>query len=448
MNQTLKNPRHDDQNNELAAIKVLLKDEQVYKLASDIVSHGLNPLERLGVIKISGTGENDQEASYTAVEGNRRLCALKLLVDPELAPTNKQSQFKKLSKKWSAPNTIPCVLFSSRIAARPWLERIHNGPQEGIGRKSWDAEQKQRFSGGNKNKLAQAVLDHAQNANLISADRRKAILTTVQRFLANPTFRNTLGVDLKLQANDKITLLRPEAEFNVLLKTFLNELITGEIEKLLGKLPSRTKAADIVTYAMNLAQTPLDEATQENPNENEDVVEDENTEPEDLDNDENDGDGDESEEPDDDPPTPPTKPQKPTRIAHSNAIRDKLTSLDNYKLSSLYYSICAIQLKDHTAIASVGVWSFFECLTAAMGRNSTTSFGDFLNRGRMSQLGVGSGKALNAFDEAIQRLHRYGNTTKHSDTAGYFDSEQLVNDMATLKTLLLACIEDAINNQD
>ena len=60
----------------------LLGKEKVRKLAEDIATKGISPLDRLGV-----TAHPKVNDSYVAVEGNRRLCALKLLADPEKAPT-------------------------------------------------------------------------------------------------------------------------------------------------------------------------------------------------------------------------------------------------------------------------------------------------------------------------------------------------------------------------
>ena len=74
-----KNPRYlykvDD---DIKAIDKLCQEENVYELAKDISAVGLNPMDIFGV-----TQQND---NYIVVEGNRRLCAIKLLDDPELSP--------------------------------------------------------------------------------------------------------------------------------------------------------------------------------------------------------------------------------------------------------------------------------------------------------------------------------------------------------------------------
>src|ERR1700730_6460333 len=165
----LSNPRHEPYNAEAKAIARLCNKENVYPLARDIVKHGLNPLERLALValdKRKGTGAN---VSYYAAEGNRRLCALKLLNDPDLAPANLRKAFESLSEEWSSPiTTVAGAVFDDIESVNLWLDRIHNGPQGGIGRKDWNAEQKQRFDGGSKNRSAQALLDYAETEKMIT----------------------------------------------------------------------------------------------------------------------------------------------------------------------------------------------------------------------------------------------------------------------------------------
>jgi hypothetical protein len=49
--------------------------------------------------------------------------------------------------------------------------------------------------------------------------------------------------------------------------------------------------------------------------------------------------------------------------------------------------------------------------------------------------------------QALERTSEYGNTTKHHQTGAMFHSDQLNNDMATLKELILKCIEEAITKR-
>ncbi len=66
-------------------------------MAKDIAEHGLNPLELLALITL-----DDTKAGYYVSEGNRRICAIKLLNDPELAPAKHRKTFEKIAENIEA----------------------------------------------------------------------------------------------------------------------------------------------------------------------------------------------------------------------------------------------------------------------------------------------------------------------------------------------------------
>ena len=95
----LENPRHEPFENQDDVIEYLCHDERVLDLARDIVSNGLNPLELFALV-----AEGDD--IYYAAEGNRRLCAIKLLNDPDLAPADQRKDFERVSQSWSPIGTV------------------------------------------------------------------------------------------------------------------------------------------------------------------------------------------------------------------------------------------------------------------------------------------------------------------------------------------------------
>lgn len=217
----LKNPRHPNYQSEQEVITYLCRKEYVYELAQDLVANGLNPLELMAVIKTPG------QETYLAAEGNRRLCALKLLEDPQLAPKDQQKNFMRLAKRWNPYHSVRSIVFDDRDAVAHWLERIHGGLQGGIGRKPWDAEQKTRFTGDRKNLMAQQLLDYAQDEGMISTEQRAKKLSVVQRFLSNPIFKDALGIS----AHDDIEMhvIRAKEDFDIILKKFIEDIVSGEI---------------------------------------------------------------------------------------------------------------------------------------------------------------------------------------------------------------------------
>jgi len=220
------NPRHDPIDNEPEIVAHLITHEKVKNLAADIARRGTSPLERLAAVPHS-VAKN----SYIAVEGNRRICALKLLADPEKAPEDHRTFFRSLAKVMGAwPKVLEIVEFDDRESARQWVELRHDGEQEGVGTRAWRAPQKARFAkqrsrSTNPNAQAVELLDYAAKRGLITAaDRRQISVTTLTRFLSNPVFRNVLGL-----ANSKdVSIIVPQDEFDRGVEKFLRDSLEGK----------------------------------------------------------------------------------------------------------------------------------------------------------------------------------------------------------------------------
>lgn len=363
------------------------------------------------MLPIAGGKKADKK--YRVAEGNRRLCALKLLADPDLAPAKLRKSFATLSKGWKPIKTVQGTIFKNDEEVRVWLERIHNGVQGGIGRKPWNADQKQRFDGGSKNRVAQAVLDYAEQEGMISDEDRAGKLTTVQRFISNEFFRETLGVDSSNP--EDVARTRPKQEFDVLVKRFMHDLV--------GKkdVNSRMNKDAIVEYARALNATP-GVTTNRRPAESLGTGQGEKK---------NGSRGKKR----------PKRPAKAKKIQHEEEIGQALRALGNEKLRSLYYSICSIELEYHTPIVAIGTWAFFETLTACIGRKDGTSFDSFLSKEKISNFGITT--TYRDLQLAFKRISECGNATKHSQIAALFNGDQLNNDMITLKEVILKCIDTA-----
>ncbi|MEQ1490235.1 MAG: hypothetical protein ABL932_06750, partial [Terricaulis sp.] len=282
------------------------------------------------------------------------------------------------------------------------------------GRKDWNSEQKQRFYGGAKNRVALALLDYAEEQGILSKDERAGKLTTVQRFVGNNTFREAIGLDTSVE--NELSRTRPKPEFDKLVKIFIRDLI-GKV-----KVNSRMNSDKIVRYARSLGATA--------------GVRTKRVEPE--------------------PVAPatatarkkkkskPVKPEHARHVEHDEEMQNGLDALKNEKLLSLYHSICDIELDPHTPIVAVGVWSFVETLTACAGRKDLQSFDAYLSKDKLRQYGI-SGE-LNTLRAVMNRIREYGNTTKHHPVAVTFNGDQLNNDMLTFRPVLIKCIAEAIAN--
>lgn len=123
-----------------------------------------------------------------------------LLNNPDLCrKPHLRKKLVEFKKKNNIPSRLECVVFNSRDDADHWMQLRHEGQQEGIGTKGWDADQKARYSDkmGRISPNIQAVklLDYAQDEKIITADEVKNIsITTLTRYLSNPVFRNIFGL--------------------------------------------------------------------------------------------------------------------------------------------------------------------------------------------------------------------------------------------------------------
>ncbi len=410
------NPRHEPYETESQVIDYLCKNEEVRPLAHDIVSYGLSPLDRFGVRSVHDT-EDDQE-NYIVAEGNRRLCALKLLTDPDLAPSKHRKYFKNLANSWTPITEISCVIFSDQKDLNRWLERRHHGLAGGIGQKAWNADQKARHSRDQENRIPLAFLDYAEKEGIITAEQRKRRLTTVRRFLSNPLMRENLGLDASNP--DEVCRIRPAEDFRLLSKKFIADMLSPN-----PKVTSRKDKQYIDGYARELSASTV-------PNR---VI----IEPEPI-----------KTGPDKPRPAKPTRPRRPqqrTKLPHQQNIQKELESLGNWKLESLYHSICSVSLQANTPLLAIGVWAFIETLTAYAGRKSKINFHAFLSIDRLTRYELGDKQRIKPVRDALHRIMNYGNTTKHHDTAATFNGEQLANDMDCLGEVILKLIEEAQVNE-
>jgi hypothetical protein len=116
--------------------------KKLVKLAEDIVKHGMNPFDLPMVIDA-----DDGQQNRIVVEGNRRLTAINLMLDPELAKnTPIHKAFVKLNKDYrdSIPKVLDCVIAPNKKTALIWINRKHANGLEGAGTEPWSSMAKAR----------------------------------------------------------------------------------------------------------------------------------------------------------------------------------------------------------------------------------------------------------------------------------------------------------------
>ena len=201
------NPRHPEFESQREIIEWMTSGggrigEKLIVLAKDIAGFGLNPADRVMLV-----GDDKEKGQFTVLEGNRRITALKLLNNPELAPTKKwQKRFTKLRPSGYSPiNKIPCTVFDDEKTAFHFIELRHLGESGGAGIVPWEAEHKarhdQRLHRKSRHHKALAVLDFIRNVDGIDTETKGFAgegfpITTLDRVLSDEEFRDFLGLSL------------------------------------------------------------------------------------------------------------------------------------------------------------------------------------------------------------------------------------------------------------
>jgi hypothetical protein len=200
------NPRHPEFESQREIIEWMTSGngkigEKLIVLAKDIAIFGLNPADRVMVM-----ADDDEKGQFIVLEGNRRLTALKLLNNPDLAPTNLwQKRFSKLRPGYSPINKISCTVFNDEKIAFHFIELRHLGESGGAGIVPWEAEQKarhdQRLHRRSRHHKALAILDFLRSSEGIDPETKKMAgegipITTLDRILSDKEFRDFLGLHL------------------------------------------------------------------------------------------------------------------------------------------------------------------------------------------------------------------------------------------------------------
>lgn len=205
----LQNPRYDPRTSQREALATIAQDQgnKLLNLAEDIAEKGLNPSE-LAIVTSSG-----ERNTYSVLEGNRRVAALKLLSSPSLVASLGLSQtlvrkYQALyeSSKSSLPTELNCVILS-REDANYWIMLKHTGENEGVGIVMWDGRSRHRFRGSSP---ALQAVELVESANYLDNETReklpKIAITNIERVLNTKEARKLLGVDVK---GNHLTLVEP-----------------------------------------------------------------------------------------------------------------------------------------------------------------------------------------------------------------------------------------------
>lgn len=119
---------------EADVIDYMLRNGNILELMKSIAETGYSDAEPLLVV------QDEADGKYIVVEGNRRLTAIKLLNNPELAKVRKESVREILSEAKVIPEDVPVIIYDKRQDILDYLGYRHI-----TGVKEWGPLEKARY---------------------------------------------------------------------------------------------------------------------------------------------------------------------------------------------------------------------------------------------------------------------------------------------------------------
>ncbi len=195
------NPRHAIASSEEDTLKKLFAsvgNQYMLNLAEDIQTNGLLGSQQVVVVPASVSGK------YIVYEGNRRIAAIKLLLNPENfsfldRPT--LDKVKRLSEKGNVSSSVNCYI-TDEAEAFFIMERVHSGEDRGRGTKSWTPREKEAFKvRQNHEKNMSYLIDYYVKTHLEGFDITSILpFTTVQRIFNNREVKKQIGLSIEDEA--------------------------------------------------------------------------------------------------------------------------------------------------------------------------------------------------------------------------------------------------------
>lgn len=224
------NYRFEEQGSQKEAIEMMIEDQDndLYNLAKDIIENGLNPNDKIQV-----TPSTDKK-TFVVLEGNRRVVALKLLLNPDIIDNSSMSPLKNKFKKLHNENKtkllheVDCNVYDDPSEADKWIKLKHTGPNDGIGTVKWDAHQRARFDAKMENKSSvsleaiKLIKNSPEVKEEIKVKLKNLKFTNLSRLLDDPQVREFLGMDTN---KGKLELYLPKEEVVKGLSQIMTDLL-------------------------------------------------------------------------------------------------------------------------------------------------------------------------------------------------------------------------------
>lgn len=128
-------PKSKQGKDEATVIEYLLLEAATLELMESIGENDFFVGEMLLVIP-----NEEERDKYIVIEGNRRLTAVLLLNNPELAKVKKTATKEIFDSAKFKPSTVPCLVFNNREEIQKYIGFVHI-----TGKKSWRMLEKSRY---------------------------------------------------------------------------------------------------------------------------------------------------------------------------------------------------------------------------------------------------------------------------------------------------------------
>lgn len=247
------NPRINKAEGQYEVMQRIIEDQDIKLavLAESIAEEGLNPMDRLLVMK------SERKGKFVVLEGNRRTLALKILHSPAVLTgldvrPGLRRRLEKAAEHFVAKNVEPidCFEVADRAQAGPWLLLRHSGENDGKGIVDWSGVAGKRFRG---NDPALQALDFVRQHAALSEEQKRLLddrfpITTLDRLLSTPAVRKQIGLEVR---DGKLMTFLPAEEVLKPLRSIVLDLAEKKVN--VTKLKLRDQQIEYVTHRIDRA---------------------------------------------------------------------------------------------------------------------------------------------------------------------------------------------------
>ena len=191
------NPRHAIASSEEDTLKKLFEavgNQYMLNLAEDVQQNGLLGNQQIVVVY------SDEVKKYVVYEGNRRVAAIKLLLNPDSFSFLDRATIdkaKRIGQQGGIPEVINCYV-TDEADAFFIMERLHSGEDKGRGIKQWTAREKEAFKVRQSHeKNVSYLIDFYVKKYFDGLDITTILpFTTIQRIFNNREVKRQIGLDV------------------------------------------------------------------------------------------------------------------------------------------------------------------------------------------------------------------------------------------------------------